>query len=77
MIKKDNEDFESCTKSWICGTSYVDDNVKVRDHCHVTGINRGFSHRDCNIKLKLIQNISTVLLDLKSYNSHLIIQEAW
>ena len=30
-----------------------DNGVKVRDHCHVTGICRGSAHRDYNINLKL------------------------
>ena len=37
MTKKDNEDFESFTKCWIYDNSYVDGDVKVRDHCHITG----------------------------------------
>ena len=37
MTKKDKEDFKNCTKCWICGNDYIDNNVKVRDHCHITG----------------------------------------
>ena len=37
----------------ICDNSYVDDDVKVRVHCHVTGKYRGSAHRDCNINGKL------------------------
>ena len=36
MTKEDNEDFESPTKCWICDNDYVDNDVKVRDHCHIT-----------------------------------------
>ena len=38
MTKEDNEDFENSTKSWICDNDYIDDDVKVRDHCHIRGI---------------------------------------
>ena len=31
------EDFENSSKYWIYGNIYVDGDVKVRDHCHVTG----------------------------------------
>ena len=24
-------------KCWICDNDYVDDDDKVRDHCHITG----------------------------------------
>ena len=33
MTKEDNEDFKNSAKSWICGNDYVDNDVKVRDHC--------------------------------------------
>ena len=52
MTEEDNEDFKNSTKCWISVTEYVNGDVKVRDHCHVTGKYRGSSHRDCNIKVK-------------------------
>ena len=36
MTKKDNEDFENSTKCWICENDYIDEDVKVRNHCHIT-----------------------------------------
>ena len=36
MAKKDNENFENSTKYQICDNTYVDGDVKVRDHCHIT-----------------------------------------
>ena len=35
--KEDNEDFKNCTKCWVCDNYYVDNDVKVRDYCHITG----------------------------------------
>ena len=52
MTREDNEDFENSTKCWICDNDYNDGDVKVRDHCHITGKYRSFAHRDCNINLK-------------------------
>ena len=52
MTKGDNEDFKNSTEWWICDNDYVDNDVKVRDHCHITGKYRGSAHRDCNINLK-------------------------
>ena len=31
-------------KCWICDNDYVDKDVKVRDHCHITGNYRGSAH---------------------------------
>ena len=37
ITTEDNEDFENSTKCWICHNDYIDTNVKIRDHCHITG----------------------------------------
>ena len=65
MTKKDNEDFENLTRCWICDTDYIDNGVKVRDHCHITGKYRGYAHRDCNINVKLNHKIPVVFHNLK------------
>ena len=36
MTKEDNKIFENSTKCQICDNFYVDDDVKVRDHHHIT-----------------------------------------
>ena len=54
---------------------YIDNDVKVRDHCHITGKCRGSAHRNCNINLKLNHKIPVVFHNLKNYGSHLIMQE--
>ena len=53
MTKEDNEDFENSTKCCICDNDYIDTDVKVRDHHHITGKYRGSAQRDCNINVKL------------------------
>ena len=75
MYKEDNKDFENITKCWICDNAYVDCDVKVRDHCHITGKYRGSAHRDCNINVKLNHIIAVMFYNLKSYDLHLIMQE--
>ena len=75
MAKKDNEDFGNSTKCCICDNDYVDNDVKVRDHCHITGKHKGSVHRDYKINVKLNHKIPVVLHNLKNYDSHLIMQE--
>ena len=53
MTKEDNEYFENSTKCWICDNDFIVNDIKVRDHCHITGKYRGSAHRDCNINVKL------------------------
>ena len=60
MTKEDNEDFENPTKCWICDSSYLDDDVKVRDHCHITGKYTGSVYIDCNINIRLNHKIPVV-----------------
>ena len=36
MNKEDNEDFKNSIKCWICNNYYVDKDVKVRYHSHIT-----------------------------------------
>ena len=68
MTKKDNEDFENSTKFRIFDYGYIDNDLKVRDHCHISGNYRGSAHRDCNINVKLNHKISVVFHYLKNYD---------
>ena len=54
---------------------YVEGDVKVKDHCHITGKYRGSAHRVCNINVELNHKISILFHNLKNYDSHLIMQE--
>ena len=75
ITKGDNEDFEDSTKCWICDNAYADGDVKVRDHCHITGKYRGSAHRDCNINVKLNHKIPVVFHNLKNYDSQFVMKE--
>ena len=75
MTKEDNGNFKNSSKCWICDNYYIDNDVKVRDHCYITGKNRGSAHRDCNINLRLNHQIPVVFHNLKDDDFHLIIQE--
>ena len=36
MTKEGNGNFKNSTTCWIIDNDYVDNDVKVRDHCHIT-----------------------------------------
>ena len=55
ITKKDNEDFKNSTKCWICDNGFVDNDVKVRNHCHITGKYRGSANRDFNMLYQMDQ----------------------
>ena len=75
MTKKDNENVKNFTECWICDNNYIDNDVKVSDHRHITGEYKGSAHRDLNVNLKLNHKFSVVFHNLKNYDSHLIMQE--
>ena len=75
VTKEDSEDFVNSIKCWGYDHDYVDNDVKVRDHCHITGKYRVSTRRDCNNNVKLNYKISGVFQILKNYDSHLIMQE--
>ena len=75
ISKEDNEDIENSGKRRICDNDYIGGDVKIRDHCHITGKYRGSAHSNCNINVKLNHKIPVVFHNLKNYDSHLIMQE--
>ena len=60
MTKEDNRDFKNSTKCWICDNDYIDNDIKLRDHCHITGKYRCSAHGDSNNNLKLNHKIPIV-----------------
>ena len=65
MIKKDYKDLQNSTKCCICDNDYIDNDVKVRDHCHIAGKYRGSAHRESNINIKLNHKNLAVFHNLK------------
>ena len=47
ISKKEEEQFQSSGAYWICEKLIDDDDEKVRDHCHVSGIFKGAAHWSC------------------------------
>ena len=62
----------------ICEKKYTDKDIRVRDHCHITGIYRGSAHQECNLKLKIEPDnikIFVIFHNLRGYDSHFIMQQ--
>ena len=60
MDREDGEELENSTKRRICDISYIEDDVKVRNHCHITVKYRNSAHKDCNINVKLNHKLPVV-----------------
>ena len=70
MANKDDEDFKDSTNCQIYGYDYVNGDVKVRNHCHITKKYRASGHNNCNINFKLNHKIPVAFHNLKNYDSH-------
>ena len=80
FVMSDDEEklFKASASCYIRGERYKEKDVKVRDHCHITGKFRGSAHQDCNLKLKLNPNnlkIHVIFHNLRGYDAHFIMQE--
>ena len=78
MSEKNQLDFNSSKKCYICQKQYTDEDIRVRDHCHITGEYRGSAHQDCNLKLRLSPSkikIPVFFHNLTGYDSHFIMQQ--
>ena len=75
MTKDDEEKFQKADKCHICEKEYNKTDVRVRDHCHVTGQYRGSAHQDCNLNFRITDKIPVIFHNLRGYESHFIMQE--
>ena len=64
MTKEGNEEFQSSAKCWICDNDYVDNDIKVRNHCQITKTYRGSELKDCNVNLKSNHKVAIVFHNL-------------
>ena len=74
-LVKTKKDFKNSTNCWICDDDYVESNVKVRNHCHITGKYRGSACRNCNINGELNHKVLIAFHNLRNYDSHHVMQE--
>ena len=78
MTEDDEMCFKLMDKCHICGEKYTDKDVRVRDHCHITGKFRGSAHQECNLKLRIKPEnikIPVIFHNLRGYDSHFIMQQ--
>ena len=80
-LKMTNDDvnaFEKAKECHICNKQYSEKDIRVRDHCHITGKYRGSAHQECNLQLRLNPEeikIPVIFHNLRGYDSHFIMQE--
>ena len=78
MTKENEEEFQKADECHICNKKYTNQDIRVRDHCHITGKYRGSAHQECNLQLRLNPDkikIPVIFHNLRGYDSHFIMQE--
>ena len=78
MTEVDEKEFKKATTCHICDKKYTEKDIRVRDHCHITGKYRGSAHQECNLKLRINPEeikIPVIFHNLRGYDSHFIMQE--
>ena len=78
MTKENEEEFKKAEECYICNKKYTNQDIRVRDHCHITGKYRGSAHQECNLQLRLNPDklkIPVIFHNLRGYDSHFIMQE--
>ena len=74
MTENDEMCFKQMDKCHICDKEYTDKDVRVRDHCHITGKSRGSAHQECNLKLRIKPEdikIPLIFHNLRGYDNRL------
>ena len=78
MTKDNEENLKNAKTCHICDIEYTEKDIRVRDHCHITGKYRGSAHQECNLQLKVDPDklkIPVIFHNLRGYDSHFIMQE--
>jgi hypothetical protein len=54
---------------------FIQDDKRLRDHCHLIGKYRGPTHSNCNLNYRQSFYIPVIFHNLSGYDSHFIIKE--
>ena len=75
MTEEDEEDYRINNICRFCEKNFESD--KVRDHCHLTGKNRGPAHSICNINVAQEQSNFTpfVFHNFSNYDCHIFFKK--
>ncbi|XP_039300696.1 uncharacterized protein LOC120355984 [Nilaparvata lugens] len=75
MSPDEIDEFNSAHKCYMCDKHFNVEDVKVRDHCHMSGKYRGAAHNSCNLKYQVPHFLPVIFHNLSGYDSHFIVRE--
>ena len=60
MSKESERHFKKAIKCQICNKLYFEQDIRIRDHCHITGGYRDLAHQICNANFRLTIKIPAI-----------------
>jgi hypothetical protein len=73
MTITDEKSFANSKSCHICNKNYKKNDIRVRDHCHVSGNYRGSAHQACNLNFSYDNILPVFFHNLKNYDSHILL----
>lgn len=74
MSDSDLNSFKLATHCHICDKKIENGQLKVKDHCHITGKYRGATHNQCNLNFQIPKVLPIVFHNL-DYDCHFLIEQ--
>lgn len=77
MSPEDEERFENAINCHICEREFnaSSTDIRVRDHCHFTGLFRGAAHQTCNLQYQTNTTVPVVFHNMSHYDAHFLIKK--
>ena len=77
LTKDQWQSFNDAKRCYICLKEFSEDDIKVRDHCHYTGLYHGPAHRSCNLQYTIPKSHPNRLPQSKWIQCTSIYSPAW
>jgi hypothetical protein len=74
MLPQDELHYQAAKQCYMCSKNFEGNNIKVRDHDHVTGRFRGAAHQRCNLLLRRQYKIPIFLHNFRGYDCHVLVE---
>lgn len=77
LSEEEQKRFEEARFCHICKKCFDNNHsdIRVRDHCHISGVYRGAAHRTCNLQYQNSSRVPVVMHNMSGYDSHLLIRK--
>nr|XP_024218076.1 uncharacterized protein LOC106687159 [Halyomorpha halys] len=75
ISSEEEQDWTTSETCYMCQNAFTENNIKVRDHCHLTGTYLGPSCNNCNLRRVNPSFIPVMMYNLSNYDAHFIVKE--